>query len=957
MKQVLSFALCALLLLSGCSSDINQQQNETEISNDVSSVTQYSEAFETYSSLNVSIAVPKSSIKQVQSKHLTKPLGTHEDIVQVTLKVLNEKGEILAQDIELNYSNGAYTGTITALPLNERLTLSARAVNEGGVEIFAGEQETVLIDEESNSVSLTMVVLDDGKDITIPRLTKIVLDDEKMHFYVDDNGSTGTLEYILESTDLSLNYVQTEDTVVLDESGAHVISVDYNASEYGTFVSNFTILNTLGGKLSTSFSSTFFDNDGEGNFSVSLAPVISGIHVIRNGEDLIVEADVSDDSATEALHFAWRFEPIYDGGIDQSFVDNSDNPATLQGYNANMIGYLYINVTDPDGASSETRFTIRQNQFPDFTPPRILHTSPNHEATGITVNSTISVTFDEVMQNVTNETIMITPDVTFSVESGDNKTFIIRADRAFSYDEEYFITFTNALTDSSENTLVAKTISFTTQTNPDDENHAPIATYKGFNTTVNSDYNGTLTATDADGDVLTYSLVSTCAHGSLNINSDGTFSYSPATHYVGADSFIYKVNDGQIDSVDQNVTITIGETTTTHELPLLIIRVEFNDFKFHNDAATWSNKIFADAEGSLSDYYKEVSYGEFTFTQADEIDETENDGVITIQFNIDHPGNRTGFGFWPYAMEAINMADASMDFAQYDTNGDAKLSRDEFQVMFLMAGGESAYGNAPGFWAHASCLWTGAAPIVDGVSVMECSSEEDGGSYSVFGERHDDHDATIGVMAHELGHAALKLPDLYDTSNSSSGIGYFGLMGSGAWSARIGNSFRGESPSHLCAWSKEKLGWGEVTEVSSGVNSFTLKGTALSDYSMLKIPTENPNEYFLIENRAREGYDRGLIITTGGFDGGIAIWHIDNNVGTGNANKDHKQVDLEEMNNIGLDSKIHRGHANNLMYAGNSDNFTPSTEPNSNLYSGATSGIHITNPSDVGSIMRVDIER
>ena len=42
-------------------------------------------------------------------------------------------------------------------------------------------------------------------------------------------------------------------------------------------------------------------------------------------------------------------------------------------------------------------------------------------------------------------------------------------------------------------------------------------------------------------------------------------------------------------------------------------------------------------------------------------------------------------------------------------------------------------------------------------------------------------DATIGVMAHELGHAYFDLPDLYDTTNTSSGIGAFGIMGGGVW--------------------------------------------------------------------------------------------------------------------------------------------------------------------------------
>src|SRR5439155_26290674 len=53
-------------------------------------------------------------------------------------------------------------------------------------------------------------------------------------------------------------------------------------------------------------------------------------------------------------------------------------------------------------------------------------------------------------------------------------------------------------------------------------------------------------------------LVSQPAHGSLTLNSDGSFSYTPAASYNGTDSFTYKANDGQADSAVATVTINIG---------------------------------------------------------------------------------------------------------------------------------------------------------------------------------------------------------------------------------------------------------------------------------------------------------------------------------------------------------------------------------------------------------------
>src|SRR5439155_639867 len=54
---------------------------------------------------------------------------------------------------------------------------------------------------------------------------------------------------------------------------------------------------------------------------------------------------------------------------------------------------------------------------------------------------------------------------------------------------------------------------------------------------------------DVDGDTLNAVLVSQPTHGSLALNSNGSLSYVPAANYNGSDSFTYKANDGQADSI------------------------------------------------------------------------------------------------------------------------------------------------------------------------------------------------------------------------------------------------------------------------------------------------------------------------------------------------------------------------------------------------------------------------
>src|SRR5204863_286607 len=53
--------------------------------------------------------------------------------------------------------------------------------------------------------------------------------------------------------------------------------------------------------------------------------------------------------------------------------------------------------------------------------------------------------------------------------------------------------------------------------------------------------------TDVDGNTLTAAVVAQPAHGTTTVNTDGSFTYTPALNYNGSDSFTYKANDGTAD--------------------------------------------------------------------------------------------------------------------------------------------------------------------------------------------------------------------------------------------------------------------------------------------------------------------------------------------------------------------------------------------------------------------------
>mgnify|MGYP003351660589 CR=1 FL=1 len=68
----------------------------------------------------------------------------------------------------------------------------------------------------------------------------------------------------------------------------------------------------------------------------------------------------------------------------------------------------------------------------------------------------------------------------------------------------------------------------------------------------------TLVATDIDSINLSKNIVAQPQHGSLSLNTDGTYSYTPVADFNGTDSFSYVVNDGELDSAIATVLITIN---------------------------------------------------------------------------------------------------------------------------------------------------------------------------------------------------------------------------------------------------------------------------------------------------------------------------------------------------------------------------------------------------------------
>jgi len=148
------------------------------------------------------------------------------------------------------------------------------------------------------------------------------------------------------------------------------------------------------------------------------------------------------------------------------------------------------------------------------------------------------------------------------VSDPSNGTLTLNANGSFTYtpDANYngLDSFTYLANDSVFDSNYA-TVNITV--NPDDD--APVAVDDAYS--VNEDNTLYVAApgvlandSDADNDPLTAVLVSGPSNGTLTLNANGSFTYTPDANYNGLDSFTYLANDSVFDSNYATVNITVN---------------------------------------------------------------------------------------------------------------------------------------------------------------------------------------------------------------------------------------------------------------------------------------------------------------------------------------------------------------------------------------------------------------
>jgi M6 family metalloprotease-like protein len=398
-------------------------------------------------------------------------------------------------------------------------------------------------------------------------------------------------------------------------------------------------------------------------------------------------------------------------------------------------------------------------------------------------------------------------------------------------------------------------------------------------------------------------------------------------------------------------TFATTSATALPDVPLLVILVDYTDDKFQSPDSTWQQKIFGTTGGSVNDYYKEVSNGRFKFAPATETYGNANDGIVHVKLNYANPlpvynGPSTWSATHKVLAEALALAHQYINFAPFDKNGDGQLDTKELSVVFFLAGKELAYAQYPdgtfGVYGQTGDFEATNQTTFDGVRIPK---------YVTTGERHGDHDAAIGVVTHELGHLTFGLPDLYDPwSNFTT----WDLM-AGAWGQKAGDAWGGITPPHLSAFCKVNAGFITPAEVELmyAPTDKSLYPPLNANYGAVKILTNNANEYFYVEHRRLEGFDRGMTMEPSLYGkSGLLITR------GATGSKDNLPISIVQLVRANGSTDNRAGFSLTDMFYPNGGNtqFTPNSTPNS-LINGVNVGAVVQNIGATTDTMTMTIKR
>ena len=380
-----------------------------------------------------------------------------------------------------------------------------------------------------------------------------------------------------------------------------------------------------------------------------------------------------------------------------------------------------------------------------------------------------------------------------------------------------------------------------------------------------------------------------------------------------------KAQAGKLRSVQPRSTSLKATQVPNNGSPRVpIILVQYTDKSMSHTKNQFEAQYNTNAK-SVFNYFKDQSNGLYT-------PQFDIYGIYTL------PGNRATYGannssgddvgVAKMVGDAITKAGNEINWSQYDNNGDGYA--DVCIVVYAGVGEAQASYTVPNAvwpcqWSLSSGAYYGDGPGAitrNGVTIDK---------FAVFNEISGSSDSGttmdgVGTFCHEFSHC-LGLPDFYETTYNHGyfGMSYWSLMDTGCYN---GGSISGDTPIGYSAYEKNFMGW--LNYIIPTENTFyTLpvfnSKTAENDKAV-KITALNNNEYWILENRKKQGWDYYI------QDEGILITHFTYVADRWSANTVNNQsVQLATI--MPADNSLSTNNLNKDLYGETNHAFGPSTSP------------------------------
>ena len=240
-------------------------------------------------------------------------------------------------------------------------------------------------------------------------------------------------------------------------------------------------------------------------------------------------------------------------------------------------------------------------------------------------------------------------------------------------------------------------------------------------------------------------------------------------------------------------------------------------------------------------------------------------GPVTVDNPESYYGSNSGNSkdsrsreLYLHAIQKMSQTMTADDWLRFDNKGKGQVD----MVFFIFAGaGENSGAASTTLWPKESV--TGMT--VDNVrfaTAALCSENRCKRSGGVVVAVQPDG---IGVVCHELSHA-MGLPDFYDTRSNASNFGMdlWSIMDYGCYGSN------GYQPSGYNAYERDFMGWRPLVELTEP-QDLTLAPMEQQGRGYKVVCEENPNEYYIVENRQSVGWD----MSTCQMGHGLQVTHVD----------------------------------------------------------------------------------